>query len=113
MLAALRAAAVVEATSLLLLLANLATLHLPAVASLVGPVHGTAYLTVIATSLLAPAAGRARWRALVPGVGGLLALRAPERRGRSQPTDGADDQQPSAAFPRDQRPSHQKNGRTQ
>lgn len=83
MLIALRAAAVVEASSLLLLVVNLATVHVPAVASLVGPVHGAAYLTVIATSLLAPAAGRARWRALVPGVGGLLAVRVTGPRGRS------------------------------
>jgi Domain of unknown function (DUF3817) len=75
-LTALRVAAVVEASSLLVLVVNLATVHLANLASAIGPLHGTAYLVVIATSFLAPSAGRARWRALIPGVGGLLALRA-------------------------------------
>ncbi|MEO3749938.1 hypothetical protein [Streptomyces sp. B6B3] len=67
---ALRLAAVVEAGSLVVLLANLATVHVPAVASLVGPVHGMAYLVAIAT-----APPGARWRAVIPGIGGLLAAR--------------------------------------
>ena len=82
MLTALRAAAVVEASSLVVLLLNLATVHLAGVATVVGPVHGTAYLTVIATALLG--SGRpGRWRALVPGVGGLLAVRAARQGGGS------------------------------
>jgi hypothetical protein len=86
----LRIAARVEAASLLLLLANLATVHLSWIATLVGPLHGCAYLLVIGTVLPAtgavlPATGavrpatrgrRARWLSLVPGVGGLLAERS-------------------------------------
>lgn len=73
---ALRIAAVVEAVTLLLLLANLATVHVPGVAAALGPLHGSAYLGVIVLVLLregAPPA--ARWCALLPGIGGLLAVR--------------------------------------
>ncbi|MDT0342685.1 DUF3817 domain-containing protein [Streptomyces litchfieldiae] len=72
----LRIAAAVEAVSLTALLGNVLTAHASAVSALVGPLHGTAYLVVIAATVAAPAAppGSAR-RALVPGVGGLLALR--------------------------------------
>lgn len=66
----LRAAALVEPVSLVLLLANLATVHWPPVASLLGPVHGCAYLFVIG----AAPDRRRRLIALVPGVGGLLVL---------------------------------------
>lgn len=73
----LRIAAAVEAVSLAVLLANLATVHARAVTALGGPVHGTAYLaTIAACAWLAPGATpAARWRALIPGIGGLLALR--------------------------------------
>lgn len=73
---ALRIAAATEALSLAVLLANLLTVHTRPITALVGPVHGTAYLVVIATTLLVPAASTsAKWCALVPGVGGVLALR--------------------------------------
>ncbi|MFE5492325.1 DUF3817 domain-containing protein [Streptomyces virginiae] len=71
----LRIAAQVEAVSLALLLANLLTVHTEAVASLGGPVHGTAYLIVILTVRQASPEPSARNRAWIPGVGGLLALR--------------------------------------
>jgi hypothetical protein len=70
----LRAAALVELISLILLLANLATVHWAPVASLLGPVHGCAYLFVIGATLRAAADRRTRLTALVPGVGGLLVL---------------------------------------
>ncbi|GAA1996142.1 hypothetical protein GCM10009799_23410 [Nocardiopsis rhodophaea] len=56
---------------------NLAALHVPEVSSLAGPAHGRAYLTVIAAVWFIPAeaASGAKWRAVVPGIGGLLALR--------------------------------------
>jgi hypothetical protein len=74
---ALKIAAVVEPVSLLLLLLNLATVHVAGLAELVGPLHGAAYLVVIATTLLSEGAtGRAKLAALVPGVGGLLAIRS-------------------------------------
>ncbi|MDP9796731.1 hypothetical protein J2S43_005243 [Catenuloplanes nepalensis] len=72
----LRVAAAVEALSLLVLLTNLATVHIGAVASLMGPVHGCAYLFVIIAAFRLPGLGRAgRLSALVPGIGGLLVLR--------------------------------------
>jgi len=71
----LRVAARVELVTLLVLLANLATVHAPAVATLVGPLHGCAYLLVIGSTLAATRQGRPRLLALVPGVGGLLAER--------------------------------------
>jgi hypothetical protein len=76
----LAVAAVVEALSLVVLLANRLTLQLDPVTSLTGPVHGTAYLVVIGAVLLLPGASRtARLLALVPGVGGALALRRVRR----------------------------------
>jgi hypothetical protein len=73
----LRIATGVEAASLVVLLVNLLGTHTKAITTLVGPVHGTAYLVVIAAIALAPTAASsgARWRAAVPGIGGLLALR--------------------------------------
>ncbi|MEU4795156.1 hypothetical protein [Streptomyces sp. NPDC023327] len=78
----LRIAAAAEALSLVLLLANLCTVHASALSALLGPLHGTAYLVVIATTWPVPSAAApgARWRALAPGVGGLLALRRIESR---------------------------------
>jgi hypothetical protein len=72
----LRIAARVEALSLLVLLINLATVHVAWVATLVGPLHGCAYLLVIGVVPQTARNPRARWLAVVPGVGGLLAERA-------------------------------------
>ncbi|GGA62265.1 hypothetical protein GCM10011490_10860 [Pseudoclavibacter endophyticus] len=59
------------------LLANLVTVHLPQVSSVLGPVHGLAYvLTVIAAVLVMDGRHRVWLLALIPGVGGLLAARA-------------------------------------
>lgn len=69
-------ASVAEAVTLLVLLINRVSAHLPAVTSVVGPVHGFAYLATVATAFLVPLATRARLLTLVPGVGGLLALRS-------------------------------------
>ncbi|MFJ4849030.1 MULTISPECIES: DUF3817 domain-containing protein [unclassified Streptomyces] len=72
----LRIASAVELLSLIVLLANLATVHLPQVSSLMGPVHGCAYLwVVVGVHRAEGSAAAARVRALVPGVGGVLALR--------------------------------------
>jgi hypothetical protein len=71
-----RVAAVVECVSLVVLLVNLATAHLPVITSLGGPTHGLAYLVVVIATLRDPAASRvAKLLALVPGIGGLLVLR--------------------------------------
>ena len=71
----LRAAALVEAASLLVLLGNLATVHWAPVASATGPIHGCAYLLTIAATCTTPTPTRAKLLALIPAVGGLLALR--------------------------------------
>ncbi|TYP89092.1 DUF3817 domain-containing protein [Blastococcus xanthinilyticus] len=69
-------AATVETATLVLLLANLATVHVPSVASALGPVHGFCYLVVIALAWQLPAPTRVRALSLVPAVGGLLVVRA-------------------------------------
>ncbi|WP_329171366.1 DUF3817 domain-containing protein [Streptomyces decoyicus] len=72
----LRIAAHTELVSLLLMLANLATAHLKPLSSLLGPTHGCAYLCVVlATWRLAHATTATKATAVVPGIGGLLALR--------------------------------------
>ena len=68
----LRIAAPVEFVTLVVLLANLSTVHWPAVSSLIGPTHGCAYLFVIIAGFRDVAA--TRLMALIPGIG-LLALR--------------------------------------
>ncbi|MCZ4119726.1 DUF3817 domain-containing protein [Streptomyces sp. H39-S7] len=72
----LRVSAAVELASLVVLLANVCTVHLPAISSLAGPVHGCAYLfTVIAGARDPGRTRRTTALTLIPGVGGLLALR--------------------------------------
>ena len=79
----LRIAARVEFLSLLLLLANLATVHVDEVASLLGPLHGCAYLVVVGATWQATRRRRPRLLSVVPGVGGLLAERAVPNSDRS------------------------------
>ncbi|MFB7997527.1 DUF3817 domain-containing protein [Streptomyces sp. NPDC056002] len=75
-----RIAAHVELISLIVMLANVFTVHLKPISSLAGPTHGCAYLfVVIATWRLQQAPPAAKAVALVPGVGGLLALRQVDR----------------------------------
>lgn len=71
----LRIVARAELATLLVLLANLATVHWPAVSSAIGPTHGCAYLLVVILTLRESQALRTRATALVPGIGGLLVLR--------------------------------------
>ena len=78
-------AAAVETGSLVLLLSNLATVHAPWVADVLGPVHGSCYLVVIALAWQLPLPTRVRARSFVPAVGGLLVLQAWRR-----PVVGAD-----------------------
>ncbi|MFF0465561.1 DUF3817 domain-containing protein [Streptomyces mexicanus] len=76
----LRIAARAELISLIVLLANLFTVHLKPVSSLTGPTHGCAYLFVVIASWRLPQAPTAaKILALVPGAGGLLALRKLDR----------------------------------
>ena len=76
----LRRVAWAETASLLALLVNLATVHVAEVAALLGPLHGCCYLATICTALLVPLPRPAVWLTLVPGIGGLLALRAARTR---------------------------------
>ncbi|MFE6845332.1 DUF3817 domain-containing protein [Streptomyces sp. NPDC057686] len=78
----LRAGARIELFSLAALLANLATVHQQAVATLVGPLHGCAYLIAVISTATTTAGKRgpggdrtATLLALIPGIGGMLALR--------------------------------------
>ncbi|MEV6102559.1 hypothetical protein [Nocardia sp. NPDC051981] len=72
----LRIAAHAELISLIMMLANLFTVHLEPISSLLGPTHGCAYLLVVITTWrLEQAPAAAKVLALVPGAGGLLALR--------------------------------------
>jgi hypothetical protein len=75
----LRIAAFVEPVSLLVLLANLATVHIAGVAALIGPLHGTAYLVAITATWTGRYPPRARLLAWLPGIGAPLALRASAR----------------------------------
>ncbi|WP_432941607.1 DUF3817 domain-containing protein [Kribbella sp. CA-253562] len=72
----LRAAATAEVVSLVILFANLFTVHWAAVSSLIGPTHGCCYLlVVILTAREARASRPTKLIALIPAVGGLLVLR--------------------------------------
>lgn len=66
-----------ELTTLALLLLNLVTVHHRTISGILGPVHGLAYTaTIIAAVLLGNGRSQVWLRALVPGIGGLLAARA-------------------------------------
>jgi hypothetical protein len=72
----MRAAAWVELVSLSILLINMYTVHIDAVTSTCGPVHGCAYLIVVILTLNRTTLPvRTRLLALIPGVGGVLVLR--------------------------------------
>ncbi len=79
-------ATAVELATLTVLLVNLVTVHWPPLASLVGPLHGTAYLVTAVLAWQLPLRRGVRLRGLVPAVGGLLVLRAA---GRSDPAPGS------------------------
>ncbi|WP_406432503.1 DUF3817 domain-containing protein [Streptomyces sp. NBC_01589] len=72
----LRIAAQGELISLIILLTNLATAHLKPISSLMGPTHGCAYLfVVVATWRLKQATPVTKATAVIPGIGGIVALR--------------------------------------
>jgi len=72
----LRIAAALEPISLAILLLNLAFGNAQPVAAAVGPIHGCLYLFVIIATAREPrTTPRITALAVVPGVGGLLALR--------------------------------------
>ncbi|KIH99559.1 hypothetical protein LP52_06690 [Streptomonospora alba] len=71
----LRLAGVIEPATLLVMLLNMATYHLPAVSSVLGPLHGLAYATTVIAAILVNGRHRVWLLALIPGIGGLLAAR--------------------------------------
>lgn len=76
----LRASATIELVSLAVLLVNLTTGDAREIAALFGPVHGVAWLFGVLVTRRDPRGGTgATLRAVIPGIGGLLALRALER----------------------------------
>lgn len=72
--AALRVASTLELLSLTVILANRFSTHLPAITSTGGPIHGVLYISTIALALTLPLPRSSKWLAVIPGVGGLLAL---------------------------------------
>jgi hypothetical protein len=75
LLRALEVLSVLELASIAVLLANLVTVHLPGLASALGPIHGTLYLAVAVTALLGRnLLLRTRLLALVPVLGGVFTL---------------------------------------
>ncbi|WP_458682572.1 hypothetical protein [Prescottella equi] len=78
----LRIAAHLELISLIVMLTNVFTVHAKPISSLMGPTHGCAYLFVVmATWRIKQTPAAVKVRALIPGVGGLLALRQLDRVG--------------------------------
>ncbi|MGI5129917.1 hypothetical protein ACQEVB_24165 [Pseudonocardia sp. CA-107938] len=74
--------AAVELGSLLVLLVNLAMAHVPAVAALFGPLHGTAYVAaIVGAALRAGTWSLPTLLSVVPGVGATLAVTVLRRRG--------------------------------
>ncbi len=91
---ALEVASILEALSLTVILVNRFTAHIPAVTSSGGPVHGVLYISTIALALILPLPRRAKWLAVIPGIGGLLAVttlrvsgRAPVRKNGAPDSD--------------------------
>ncbi len=74
--------AAIELGSLLVLLVNLATVHVPGVASILGPLHGCAYVAaIIGTAVTARPKSLPTLLSIVPGIGGTLAVAILRRRG--------------------------------
>ncbi|MCO1597460.1 hypothetical protein M8C17_20115 [Micromonospora sp. RHAY321] len=71
-----------ELVTLVLMLMNVVTVHLPDVSRVLGPVHGLAYTATVITAILVMERRHRVWLlALIPGIGGLLAARAAADRG--------------------------------
>lgn len=70
----MRIVSALELVSLVVILTNRFTVHSPAVTSSGGPVHGLLYVSTILFALVLPFPRSAKWLAVVPGIGGILAL---------------------------------------
>lgn len=76
----LRLVALAEPLTLAILLINVSLVHNSSVAGAIGPVHGGCYLAIIIGFLMRVGTPvNTRLLAVIPGVGGLLALRATDR----------------------------------
>lgn len=75
----MRVVSALELVSLVVIVLNRVTIHLPAITSSGGPLHGVLYISTIALALLLPFPRPAKWLAVLPGVGGLLAIRHSRR----------------------------------
>lgn len=75
LLRTLEVLSVLELLSIVVLLINLATVHVDGVASVLGPLHGALYLAVAVIALLGRGLMlRTRLMALIPVLGGVLTL---------------------------------------
>lgn len=70
----MRIVSTLELVSLVVILTNRFTVHVPVVTSTGGPVHGLLYVSTILLALILPIPRKAKWFAVIPGVGGVLAL---------------------------------------
>lgn len=74
----------IELGSLLVLLVNLATVHVPVVATILGPLHGCAYIAaIVGTAVRAGLLSPPTLLSLIPGVGGTLAVTVLRRRAQA------------------------------
>lgn len=87
----LRIVGTAELVLLVLMLVNIATVHLPEVSRVLGAVHGLAYTATVITAVLVMGGRHRVWLlAVTPGIGGILASRAasPEQLERRPLDDG-------------------------
>ncbi|AMY20687.1 MULTISPECIES: ATP-binding cassette domain-containing protein [Nocardiaceae] len=70
----MRVVSSLELFSLLTIVVNRVTVHYPAITATGGPIHGLLYVATIVLALLLPFPRSAKWLAVIPGVGGILAL---------------------------------------
>ncbi|GAA0930370.1 hypothetical protein [Pseudonocardia zijingensis] len=74
----------IEFGTLVVLLANLATVHVAVVPTILGPLHGCAYLAaVVGTAVRAGLLSRPALLSVIPGVGATLAVAVLRRRARA------------------------------
>ncbi len=79
--------AATELSSLVVLLVNLATVHVPGVATILGPLHGCAYIAaIIGTAMAARPKSLPTLLSIIPGIGATLAVAVLRR--RADPSDG-------------------------
>ena len=73
----MRIVGAVELGTLVLLLLNVATVHLPEFSRLLGPIHGLAYTSTVVCAILVCFGQQRIWLlSLLPGIGGLLVARS-------------------------------------